>query len=131
MIISELAPAQNAALQRVESYLRAEQRRRTLHGVRGRVERVDESGGGEFGYQYDANGDLVAINEADGRRRLYSYDERRRLALVKHGDGQTTRYRYDAQDRLEAVQMGTSAAGMLTRYSDEVSGRVAAPQGVV
>ena len=48
MTVSTLAPAQDAALQRVESYLHAEQRRRTLHGEGGRVERVGEWGGGMF-----------------------------------------------------------------------------------
>ncbi len=112
---------QREALQRVENYLRSQQQRRRLLGADGRVARVEEWGGGDFAYTYDANGDLTALREANGRTRRYQYDARRRLQSVEHGAGQTTRYQYDAQDRLERCD----DRGLVTAYGYDGEGRVA------
>jgi RHS repeat-associated protein len=111
---------QGEALRHVEAYLRNEQQRRQLHGAMGRLERVEEWGGGTFGYEHDVTGDLVAVHEANGLERHYYYDAYRRLTAVEHGDELTTRYGYDEQDRLESI----NNRGSVTRYRYDDAGRV-------
>jgi RHS repeat-associated protein len=111
---------ETSALERIEAFMQRDQERRQLFGTAGRLDRVVESGGGEFRYEYDKNGDLTGLSEANGRTKRYVYDARRRLASVDHSAGLPARYRYDDRDRLDTID----DRGMVTQYGYDSCGRV-------
>src|SRR5215210_5915471 len=107
------------AVRRVEAWLLHDSRRRKVFAPSGRIEAVEEAGGGRFAYAYDRNGDLIRIVESNGRRTAFEYDGERRLARVAHPDGTSTGYAY-AQDRLVSI----ADRGILRRFEYDADGRL-------
>ncbi|HJQ27802.1 MAG TPA: hypothetical protein VJ827_00555, partial [Rubrobacter sp.] len=108
------------AVRRVEAWLLHDRRRRELFAPSGRIEAVEEAGGGRFEYAYDRRGDLTRIVEANGRRTSFEYDEGRRLTRVANPDGTSTGYAY-AGDRLASVD----DRGVVRRFEYDAAGRLA------
>ncbi len=107
------------ATRRVEAWLQHERRRRRAFAPAGRIEAVEETGGGRFEYAYDRRGDLVQIVEADGRRTTFEYDGTRRLARVAHPDGASTDYAY-SDDRLVRID----DRGVARRFEYDADGQI-------
>lgn len=96
-----------------------DRRRSSVFAPEGRVEAIEETGGGRFEYAYDRRGDLARIVEANGRRTAFEYDDSRRLARVSHPDGTFARYEYE-DDRLALVE----DRGVLRRFAYDAGGRI-------
>ncbi len=118
--VLEKRRVEDEAARRIEAWLLRD-RRRKVYSSGGRIEAVEEAGGGRSGYVHDRRGDLVRIAEANGRRTAFEYDESRRLTRVAHPDGASTEYVYDdghlirVDDRGVMRRFGYDAAGRLTR----------------
>ena len=115
---SGIEPGEEAA-RRVEAWLLHHGSRRTLFAPRGRVEAVEETGGGRSEYTYDRRGDLVGIVEANGRRTAFEYDESRRLTRVVHPDGGSTDYEYE-----DGRLLGIDDRGVARRFEYDAEGRI-------
>jgi RHS repeat-associated protein len=107
------------ALGRVEAWLDAQRRQRTLREREGLLVGVEEQGGAASAYSYDERGDLAAIEEAGGRVTSFFYDERRRLSRVVDASGESKTYRYGEDDRLSEVE----CSGLCQRFEYDAEGR--------
>ena len=108
------------AVRRVEAWLVRDRRRRSVTAPAGRVEAVEEAGGGSFRYSYDSRGDLCRIVESGGRSTTFEYDEDRRLSRVVHPDGSSTGYAYEG-DHLVRVE----DRGVTRNFEYDDAGRLA------
>ena len=60
-------------------------------------------------YQYDANGNQVAVTDADGHTTQTTFDKDNRMVLVKDANGIQTVYTYDSRGNRTSVQIGVQA----------------------
>ena len=60
-------------------------------------------------YQYDANGNQVAVTDQDGHTTLTTFDKDNRTVLVRDPNGIQTVYTYDSRGNRTTVQIGVQA----------------------
>jgi len=60
-------------------------------------------------YQYDANGNRVAVTDADGHTTQTTFDKDNRAVLVQDPNGIQTVYTYDSRSNRTSVQIGVQA----------------------
>ena len=60
-------------------------------------------------YQYDANGNQIAVTDADGHTTRTSFDKDNRAVLVQDANGIQTVYKYDSRGNRTSIQVGVQA----------------------
>ena len=75
------------------------------------------------GFEYDLNGNVVAVNSADGRQASFEYDALGNVTAITYPDGTQDTYTYDALGQLISEQ---SHDGIETTYSYDALGNVTA-----
>ncbi|WP_237062868.1 DUF6531 domain-containing protein [Microbulbifer zhoushanensis] len=74
-------------------------------------------------YDYDANGNRVAMTDARGNTTSYTFDKNNRLTHVTDPELHTVEYRYDAADN--QVEMIDARGNVTTNYFDRANRQVA------
>ncbi|WP_237057157.1 DUF6531 domain-containing protein [Microbulbifer sediminum] len=74
-------------------------------------------------YDYDANGNRVAMTDARGNTTSYTFDKNNRLTHVTDPELHTVEYRYDAADN--QVEMVDARGNVTTNYFDRANRQVA------
>jgi RHS repeat-associated protein len=109
-----------AAVERLQDWLREERARRRVHCPSADRTVVEETGGGRFDYRYDRRGDLVGIAGPGGAGAAFAYDADRRLTRAQRG-AHVTRFVYEGERLREVKEPGRrrrfeyDAAGRLVR----------------
>lgn len=78
---------------------------RYLYDGAGRLVRAVDARGGEWGYAYDARGQLQTVSLPTGGQRQFTYGARGTLATRGDSDTGAARYEYDRYDRLIQVTL--------------------------
>ena len=77
--------------------------------------------GKTIGYQYDPNGNIVAITYPDGKQVQYTYDKNNRMMSVTDWTGMTVSYAYNSINLLTTI---TPPDNGPTTYSYDLAGRL-------